>query len=346
MRIHLRGTLLATAAFLALSLIVSPFPAPAADAGPTYLLCFWNVENFFDDRDDNRPGDADRVFDKWFARDSKMFQLKLDNLAKAIAKMNGGKGPDILVLAEVESQRAAELLRDAIHKELNKPELEYKHVVFRDHGGLRVIANAVLSRVPIEARKTVMLGNKQRILETHLIVNDHDLTLIASHWTARVSDARGEARERYAERIHDRYKSLRAKNPDLDFLVCGDFNDDPTDESVSKFLWATDDREAVKKPNSPHLFNPFLEKFKGKDADRFGTHNHLGKWHTFDQIVVSPGMLDRKGWWCDPDKVQAVQDLTADDKGRPLPFGSERFGGKRGWSDHFPVTIPLQVQGK
>ena len=54
-------------------------PANALPAVPeSYLFCFWNVENFFDDRLDGRENKADKEFDTWFATDREALRLKPD----------------------------------------------------------------------------------------------------------------------------------------------------------------------------------------------------------------------------------------------------------------------------
>src|SRR6516162_7485809 len=67
-----------------------------------YLFCFWNAENLFDDRKEEHAHAADREFDHWFADDAGARRLKYENLSSALVKLNNGKGPDILALAEVE----------------------------------------------------------------------------------------------------------------------------------------------------------------------------------------------------------------------------------------------------
>src|SRR5271156_1778147 len=99
--------------------------------GDGYLFCFWNVENLFDDRDNGHTG-ADREYDRWFARDPAALQLKLDHLSAALIGLNGGRGPDILAVAEVESLRAAELLRDALNRRLADESLHYQHLLMKE----------------------------------------------------------------------------------------------------------------------------------------------------------------------------------------------------------------------
>src|SRR5262249_37559319 len=111
----------------------APFPEKGAEGGASgdYLFCFWNVQNFFEDQKDGWHDEPDKDFDAWFAENPKALHEKLDHLSKALIELNGGKGPDILGLAEVESERAAELLKDALNKRLRDPSLHYDHVLFK-----------------------------------------------------------------------------------------------------------------------------------------------------------------------------------------------------------------------
>jgi Endonuclease/Exonuclease/phosphatase family len=125
--------------------------------------------------------------------------------------------------------------------------------------------------------------------------------------------------------------------------VCGDFNDDPTDKSVTDHLHATGDLKAVlglKKGDTPLLYNPFVEMHKAKK----GTHYYRNTAHVFDQICVSPGLLDGEGWQVVGKSAAVVEKLAF--KGKPDRFGGpndKRPWRNRGASDHFPVTIQLRV---
>src|SRR5262245_19146415 len=152
----------------------TPPPAPPGPPGE-YLFCFWNVENLFDDRDDARPPD-DEQYDNWFSRDPVARNLKLQHLSEALQKLNGGRGPDIVAAVEVEGNRAAELLRDALNQRLADPALHYQHVLMKDLSAGRHIAPAVITRLPVREAQTRLLGSRLRILETLIDVNGHDLT--------------------------------------------------------------------------------------------------------------------------------------------------------------------------
>jgi endonuclease/exonuclease/phosphatase family metal-dependent hydrolase len=316
---------------------------PVANAGGSagYLFCFWNVENLFDDQENDRLQNADREYDQWFARDHAALELKLSRLSEALIGLNGGRGPDIIALAEVESQRAAELLRDALNSRLADPALHYQHVLFKDPAGGRHIATAIITRLPVKGNRTQLHGKRLRILEGHIEVNGHDLVVLAAHWTSRLTDKTGAQRAKYGDQVYGVFNAMYHSNPRVDLLVGGDFNDPPEAPSVTHHLRATGDRDAVARGQQALLLNLFA----GKDPNRFGTHFDNHKWYIFDQIAVSPGLLDSKGWSCDPESVQTVNNLVRprDKNHKPWRFGNPKER-EHGYSDHFPVTVRLKVE--
>ncbi len=330
--------------------VPGPAPKPGEVATTTqpgdYLFCFWNVENLFDDQDDGRKTRGDREFDEWFAGNKEALENKLKRLCDVLVPLNDGRGPDILAVAEVESERAAQLLAGALNRRLGKRELEYRNVLYKSPVGGRHIATAVLTRLPVVRDRTDLWDRRRRILETQVRVNGHDLVVVASHWASRVSDRKGESRAKYGDVIYGKYKAMylsaRKSGRDLDLLVCGDFNDNPDDASVTENLHASGDLDRVRTATEPLLFNLFAKAYKDGQA----SHYYGRKAFLFDQICISPGLLDSKGWSCDVASARIVKQI-ADRNGRPNRFGNP--GDKRGWSargasDHFPVTVRLSVQ--
>jgi endonuclease/exonuclease/phosphatase family metal-dependent hydrolase len=256
--------------------------------------------------------------------------------------MNRERGPDIIALAEVESQRAAELLRDALNSRLKEQTLHYSSVLFKDPHGGRNIATAIITRLPVKGNRTQLHGHRLRILEGHIEVNGHDLVVLATHWTSRLTDKTGSQRAKYGDQAYGVFNAMYHSNPQVDFLICGDFNDPPDSPSVVEHLHAVGEHEFSGANKEPHL----LDLFAGKDPNRYGTHYFQGKWFIFDQIVVSPGLLDTQGWSCDPGSAQTVNTLIrpGDKHRRPWHFGNSHTHD-HGYSDHFPVTVRLKVEG-
>ncbi len=317
-------------------------PDQANDSRSEFLFCFWNVENLFDDHLDHRDGPGDLEYDTWFARDAVSLKTKLDHLCKTLLSLNEGRGPDILAIAEVESERAAELLKDALNSKLSDPALHYGQPLMKEVSGGRHIAPAILTRLSVQRDRTRLLNRNLRILEGHLLVNGQPLVVLASHWTSRQSDERGLGRDKYADRLYAQFKAMYLTNASVDLLICGDFNDTPNDDSVVKYLHATADRAAVLQSRGE---NPLLYSLSaGRDPKRFGTHFYRQPL-IFDQIVVSPGLLDDRGWTVEADTLDTINQFRRrnDTQNRPWGFGREKDRGERGYSDHFPVTVKLKV---
>ncbi|HYH64266.1 MAG TPA: endonuclease/exonuclease/phosphatase family protein [Urbifossiella sp.] len=326
-------------------------PASAPVAPGTVAFMFWNVENLFDDRDDRRNS-IDDPYDDWFAEDAAARKLKFDRLTEIILKQNGGNGPDILACVEVESLRAAELLRDALNAKVPAGQAKYEHVAMKELAGNagRFMAPCVISKLPLDPGRTKLLGTYNlRVLETHVVANGAELTLIASHWTSQLSDkgtSKGSGRDKYAHVIREQYERHLTAKGDVDVLVCGDFNDNPESDAVANVLGVTGDRAAVTATSRPARLFGLLS---GKPLDRYSTlYYDRERTHSiFDQVAVSPGMLDATGWGCDPDSVAVPTDgMSRAGKvaRRPWRFGDRNDKAvERGYADHFPVTVNLKL---
>jgi hypothetical protein len=321
-------------------------PPPAAAFPPgskDVVFCAWNLENLFDDRDDRRNS-TDEPYDNWFARDGATRDAKYQKIAEWLVRLNGGNGPDVFVGIEIESYRAAELLKDALNARLPAGAARYQYVAMEEVSAGRHIAPCVISRYPLGG--AVLPNRVRRLLEVRVTANNHDLILVASHWTSQRTD-RGDkedgGRSKYAAEIAELYAAAIKANPAVDFLVCGDFNDTPQSDQVYKTLHMIGDSRLVTTgANPPRLFG----LLSGKSPAEFGTHYYDGPL-IYDQIGVSPGMLDASGWGYAPDSVRVPTDglIRSGSRGRrPWRFGSatdDALG--RGFSDHFPVVVTLKV---
>jgi endonuclease/exonuclease/phosphatase family metal-dependent hydrolase len=321
----------------------SPTTTAAGSAAQRdFLFCFWNVENFFDDQDDHRTAAGDKEYDGLYANRPDLLQLKLAKLTEALLKMNGGKGPDIVALSEVESVRAAELLRHALNAKLPDSSLHYQAPLMKEVSVGRHIAPAILTRLPVARDRTRNHGNRYRIIEGHVLIDGRELIVMASHWTSRLKEGNDKGRAEYADRLYGAANAIYHNGRAADLLICGDFNDTPQDVAVARHLHSSADGGAVRAAGEHlQLLNLMGDKDPGAG---FGTHYH-NRWLIFDQILVSPGMLDNIGWSCDPASVQTINSLSkpGDRNRRPWRFGGEKETGARGYSDHFPVTARLTL---
>jgi endonuclease/exonuclease/phosphatase family metal-dependent hydrolase len=327
---------------------------PGTGASGEYLFCFWNTENFFDDKLNGWKNEPDKAFDRWFAENRPVFDQKVRNLAEVLVALNDGKGPDILALAEVEADsEAANILLNTLNTSIPSGTPPYKHVLVKNAHGGRNIVTAILTRLPVVDDRTKLIGTRHRILEGHITVDGRELVVLATHWTSRVSDEKGAGRDKYANEIYGRYRAMHKTNPNVSLLVCGDFNDNPDDASVREHLHATGNLDKVRANEEPPLlYDVFANLWAEHKSDgKIGSHYYRGKAFLFDHIVVSPGMLnDRGDWQYKTDTAEIVHHRfvvpRGRNKGHPLAFGNEHekvLLSERGVSDHLPVTVRLTL---
>jgi hypothetical protein len=316
--------------------------ARASGAATGVQLCFWNVENLFDDTDDPRNKDP---LDEGFARDPSALARKLQLLADALVPLNDGRGPDLLALVEVENRRAVDLLRQTLNARLD-PAWHYPEagLVHRDLKSGRAIEPALLSRI-LPARpdgRPAPFGD--RILHTRVGPDDRPLFLNISHWTSRVGGAKTvKRRSEYASSLYRLVLRAREERPSVDLLLCGDFNDEPDDPSVRDDLRAIADPSLVlARANDP---TPYLLNLTAalRPSAGQGTYLYGRRWQVFDQIVVTPNLLDPTGWRVLPETlaIAAPPGSRSGARRGPLRFVGPNQPEPRGPSDHFPLTVRL-----
>lgn len=318
-----------------------------------YLFCWWNLENFFDDKVDGWGDRVDAEYDQWMASNPDLLGLKLSNLCNVLLKMNGGIGPDILACGEVEDTPNARvppgaliLLRDKLNSAIEDTGLRYRELLWKRMSGGRAIITAIVTRLPVVADQTRLVYRNERILQGVIRVRNQDLVVLSSHWTSRVTDKVGTRRAAYGDVIHEYANKKYQQDPDLAMIVAGDFNDEPEDPSVRDHLRASTDRTATLEGGADLTFFNLMRQ---PHLAGLGTiDGRGGKLDMFDQIVATPAMLrlSEPGWKVDVDSVRIVtEDTTQRVRGsgrlRPFRFGSRNDEGQRGYSDHLPVTVNL-----
>jgi endonuclease/exonuclease/phosphatase family metal-dependent hydrolase len=325
-------------------------PAPQAADG-SVAIGFYNVENLFDA--DHDPGKEDDEFlpGGRYGWSEATYRQKLQNMARAIESMVPG-GPAVLGLAEVENRRVLEDLiaqpgllgrgYRIVHEESPDPRgidvaLIYDPAVFtyRRH-------EARLIDFPLEPEYV-----SRQVLMVKGEIKGSALALLVNHWPSRYGGAKESEPRRLAAARTARTLVEEAwqRDPQLGVLVMGDFNDDPTDRSVVEVMRAETVAKAVEEGE---FFNPM---YALHDPECCGTLTYRGKWNLFDQILVSQQLLDRKGKLRyqpgsatihNAEFMQVGGDGNAKDMPRRAIYRGEFQ--ERGFSDHFPVYLRLEVK--
>lgn len=274
-------------------------------------------------------------------------------------QMNGSIGPDIFACCEVENDRCLIALKEAINDRLNKQgdaNKKYEHVLFVGDNSGRDFAPGILTRLPATADRTHKFAKHPngRNVEGHIVVNGHELIVLTAHWTSRVDRGKNETGEpanasrrmSYAKDCYGRLNAILREKAEADVVLCGDFNDTFDDPSIRDGLHATNNLEECRNALESRPFTLFADWNSGNSPP--GSIYYKG-WSVFDHICVTRGLLDNKGWSCDPNSaaIFATKEMRKSGKrsnGEPLRFGDAKTL-ERGYADHFPVTVRISVEG-
>jgi predicted extracellular nuclease len=310
-----------------------------------FCVASWNVENLFDLEDDPSV-EMDEEFTpqsekKWTAD---RLEVKLNNLASVIRKMNDGRGPDVLGLCEVENRKVVELLvaklaplgrkYEIVHKDSPSDRgidtaLLYDAKVFELVDSKFHFVDAEKTRDVIEARlKRAGTGEDGAVL--YVFVN---------HWPSRNNDE--WQRIMAATVLRKRLDEILAADPQADVVMVGDFNDEPENVSLARFLRAC--------TNSGNASDGALYDTTAPiAADGKGTFVYDNKWELIDHIIISPGLLDGVGFAWTPGssrRLEFPELFFHPSWPNAIPMPSKSYSDnnfhKNGYSDHLAVVCIL-----
>ena len=180
-----------------------------------------------------------------------------------------------------------------------------------------------------------VLGKDAEHNTVHVLVN---------HWPSRRGGvAKSEPRRLMAaQTVRQTVDELLQTDPAANVILMGDFNDEPTNRSITEELRATG---AVKNNDPSQLYNTVA----ALDEQGRGSYQFRGQWNMLDQIILSSGLIqdDRKvddyyyraesatiftpGWLLQAEgKYQGYPDRT---------YAGDKYLG--GYSDHLPVFVEL-----
>ena len=324
------------------------FVAPGVD---TLQAMFWNVENFFDWRNDSTTV-SDLEFSAAGERHWtwKRFQAKANAFAKALFWVEAGTGqlPDIVGLEEVEN---AFVLRQVLAKTaLRKSDYKYVHYDSPDRRGIDVALLYRSSRLELLDSKPCHLFDADTVMATRDILlcvfrrvipgltgnlPDEDnrypidvgydgvfAVLVNHHPSKYGGTSESEPRRRIAvERLRFLADSLASVGIDR-IIAGGDFNDTP-DNPVFRLL-------------EPALAPTHMDLFR----QGYGTIKYDGKWDLIDHIYVSPG-LAAAGMGM---RILRIPFLLTRDTVHSGEKPLRTYTGPRhtgGVSDHLPVLLEV-----
>lgn len=315
----------------------------------SYYLSFWNVENLFDVIDSPRRGDK---LKRTLAGELSGWTLdvlnsKINQLASIIRQMNGGLGPDILGVCEVENEFVLKLLRDNLN--LSNRNYYIAHHDMSDNRGIDVAF--IYDRNIFEAEQQFSHYIIKRSATRDLFqVNfktqaGNRLVLVGNHWPARA----GGQYESEPYRIiagetlayfHQRIQEVHGK--DVAVLAMGDFNDEPFNRSLIKHALSEKLRQKVTRARTSRFLNlmwPFL-------GQSLGTHYFQNRPNVLDQFLASRGLITgNSNFTISPDSVEIIRFPEMVNGGSyPVPIRFDRGSSPNlnGFSDHYPIGVQIK----
>ncbi len=350
-------TLFALATCAAATFIFSGFELtaqnrPGSPPAPAVSVMTFNVENLFDTKHDRGKNDwafmplaqkgtprHERACRRqgWFASmcrkldwTEERLRLKMKRLACAVLAYNGGRGPDVLVMQEVENL--------AVLKTFNSRYLAgagYRTEVLIEGPDRRGIDMAILSRLELaEAPRLYRIPYSPRrksrgILRADLLLPGGEvLTVLGFHFPSQGS--RTKSRMQALNFLNELGRSF---SPRRYVVAAGDCNITKKDEEFTPLLNSRQTREV------------WGISHQMKKLEFAGTSYYPRKkeWSYFDVLLFSKNLVKPggAGWRVVPSSItiSAGCDRQVTRTGRPRRFKRPRFTGV---SDHLPVAAVIR----
>lgn len=342
-------------------LLLMSLSASAQKTQQNYVIGFYNLENLFDIYDDPVKNDSEFLPEgknKWTQA---KYEKKLHNMAKVIRSMadNNKRWHTILGISEIENRLVIEDL-------VSQPEIADANyqIVHYDSPDRRGVDVALLYKpdqftyldsesIPFDFNSDIDFSDtdtsyfKTRdILMVHGLIAGEHFAFYVAHLPSRIGGKGSNLRSRGAEIIYNHSREMEAKYPGIKIVAMGDMNDNPTDDSMAKYLHG---QERLENMTPTEFYSPYISMLKAG----YGSLCYQGVWSIYDLELVNYNLAHA------PDGGLKIQPVTKNHgkeyygvvfkrpwmttqkgqyKGYPFrTFSNGAFVG--GYSDHYPTYI-------
>ncbi len=317
-----------------------------------YGIGFYNQENLFDTCHDEGKRDYDFLPNGSYRWNGLKYTHKLRNMARALADMGTdqlpGVGCAVIGLSEVENHKVLDDL--TAQEPLKNRGYKYIHIEGPDRRGIdcALLYNPALFKVynsklvPYvqELEKDSAFLTRGFLTISGELAGEH-IAIIVCHWPSRA--AKSFYRESGGRQVKVLKDSLLRDDPKVKVFVMGDMNDDPTNKSMTEALGCKPEIDEVGNDN---MYNPFYN-ILAKEGQ--GTLFYNGSWNLFDQIVMTPNLLNKKGKkeystlkYLKNQIFRRDYLIQTEGKYKGAPKRTHAGGSwLDGYSDHLPVVVYL-----
>jgi predicted extracellular nuclease len=315
-----------------------------------FRVMFYNVENLFDTEDDPKIDDQDFLPEGELKWNKERLETKYKHIAQVINALGKSQMPDIVGFAEIENRKVLDEL--ITQTDLNSKGYSIVHFDSPDKRGIDV--GFIYQKDRFKLLKSmnypvIFPGDMEKPTRDILYVKGNiygktTLHVLVNHWPSR-SGGQVETEEKRimaaktARRLCD---SIQGSDANANIVLIGDFNDYPTDKSITQALGAESD--TTKKGSK--LFNLMA----WQNSKEHGSHQYKGEWGFLDQIILSSAVMEGKAnlhtYFKSAKVFKPDFVLEKNEKyGTMQPFRT--YGGKKylgGYSDHMPVYVDLYTK--
>ena len=311
------------------------------EANPPYRVMFYNVENYFDVKDDPNKDDNEFLPEgKKHWTYSKM-EEKRNSIAKVIAAIGEGAPVAIVGMCEVENDYVLTSL--VKYSPLKNYGYKFVHYESADKRGIDTALLYDPKQFSPISSKPITIDFQHKLTRDVLYVKgetsfNDTLHVFVCHTPSRIGGKNKTEHYRVAvmSMVREHVDSIMSINPKANIIIMGDFNDSPEDKSMSVALGA-------KQPTEPYettsLYNMF-HQFVGNAY--IGTHKYQSQWSVLDQIIVSGNLLASGVVKPTSAYIFRAPFLLEEDKRNMNVRPKRTYNGLKyngGYSDHLPVVL-------
>ncbi len=319
-----------------------------AQQGREFRILEYNVENLFDCQDDTLKNDEEFLPNSPRMWTYGKFQDKLNKISKVILAASGEQVPDLVGLCEVENEHCVHNL--VTNSPLKDAAYQYAMTDSPDQRGIDVVLlyqpatfrHLHTQTIRIESEKLNRRPTRDILHVSGRIITGDTLDVFVCHMPSRSGGAEQSEPYRlftagYLRRAADSIMAVRL-HPQV--VIMGDFNDFPTNRSLTEVVGAVKPGKSVK---SKQLYN----LMDGKEG---GTYRYRGHWDILDQMIVNGALLDdqsRLQVRYEDAEILAFPFLMEEDNKYGGDTPSRTYWGRRyngGYSDHLPVLMKMTLK--
>jgi len=318
---------------LVLALLLSVAGLFAQDR--TFTVMAFNVENLFDADEVSLYADFPVTGDSPHRWTPEKKARKLSSIIAVLKSVDGGKGPDVIVLNEIEVDHTPEsavginefitqnrgtdyrkLLRSDMPAALRgAPAEAWLAKALEDEGlvGYRFvlgevedpmkesIRNVILSRFPIRSTRQHRTLDSRAIVEARLDLGGRSLYVFANHWKSGAGNPAAErTRMQNAGVLRGRLDEILGESPNAEIIVAGDLNSHYNQSLRHSYMPETAIEDVLRAQGDPWKLRAeggadLYNLWYDVDPKDRRTDEFRGEWGTLMHIVISRGLADGRG---------------------------------------------------